>query len=209
MDVDNRLKEYIVKRVLPQYADLDMGHNEKHIQYVIQRSLDLADKYGANVNMAYAIAAFHDLGMVVRRENHEIIGAEILEHDEMINYFFSLDQISIMEKAIREHRASFKGEYSSIYSKIVSQADRNFDIYLMTTRSIGYGLKEYPDYNYEEQFKRTYDHLRHKYGRTGYAHMILEYKEDTKNLEYIWAILDSEDEYKKIFKRCYDQMTRR
>lgn len=44
-----------------------------------------------------------------------------------------------MKAAIREHRASYIGTYTSIYSRIISQADRSFDIFLMTKRSIKYG----------------------------------------------------------------------
>lgn len=204
MEIEKKIEEYIISSILPQYESMDKAHDIKHINYVINRSLKLSKKYGANINMAYVIAAFHDLGMTVNREQHEIIGAKILEEDEIINSCFSDKQIILMGNAIKEHRASYKGEYSSIYSKIISQADRNFDINVIVSRTIQYGMKQYPSYTYEEHYKRSYAYLEKKYGINGYVHMILDYEPDVGKLEEVRKYLGSEVEFGKIFKKCYE-----
>ena len=57
------LVEFIETSILPMYAAFDKAHNMEHVTRVIRRSLDLARRTGANINMVYAIAAYHDIGM--------------------------------------------------------------------------------------------------------------------------------------------------
>ena len=53
------LMEFIEKNILPRYNHFDKAHNLTHAIRVIKRSLQLA----ANIDMAYVIAAYHDLGL--------------------------------------------------------------------------------------------------------------------------------------------------
>ena len=61
------LHEYIEQHILPRYAAFDKGHQRDHAQSVIQESMVLAKEHGADLDMAYTIAAFHDLGLEVNR----------------------------------------------------------------------------------------------------------------------------------------------
>ena len=205
--INYRLQIYISNRILPQYKMLDKAHGIEHIEYVIARSVKLAKKYKLNVDMMYCIAAFHDIGMLINREGHENYGAEILKTDEIICKLFNSHQIEIMQCAIKEHRASYKGMYTSIYSKAVSEADRSFDIYLMTKRSIAYGISKFPQYSYEQHYKRTYEYLKGKYGENGYSRMVLYFEEDAGKLEHVQEILKDEITFRKIFYICYKKCT--
>lgn len=170
---------------------------------MIRRSLAIAKEYNADANMVYCIAAFHDIGMLEGREQHEVWGAEKINADKVITHLFSSKQMELMKAAIREHRASYIGTYTSIYSRIISQADRSFDIFLMTKRSIKYGKRYFPDYSYEQHYNRTYKYLKKKYGREGYAHMVLEYLPDEKKIDKIQNILDDEKQFRIVFDKCY------
>ena len=75
------LHEYIEQQILPRYAAFDKGHQRDHAQSVINESLVLAKEHGADLDMAYTIAAFHDLGLEVNRELHHIHSGEILMAD--------------------------------------------------------------------------------------------------------------------------------
>ena len=55
------LMEFIETQILPQYAQFDKAHNLEHVTRVIRRSLDLVRTTGADANMVYVIAAYHDL----------------------------------------------------------------------------------------------------------------------------------------------------
>ena len=202
-NVNLRLQIYVLRNILPQYKKLDAAHNKMHIQYVIRRSLAIAKEYNADANMVYCIAAFHDIGMLEGREQHEVWGAEKINADKVITHLFSSKQMELMKAAIREHRASYIGTYTSIYSRIISQADRSFDIFFMTKRSIKYGKRYFPDYSYEQHYNRTYKYLKKKYGREGYTQMVLEYLPDEKKIDKIQNILDDEKQFRIVFDKCY------
>ena len=57
------LVEFIETSILPAYADFDKAHGLAHVNRVIKRSLELASSVGANIDMAYVVAAYHDIGM--------------------------------------------------------------------------------------------------------------------------------------------------
>ena len=57
--VNNSLVQYIEHEILPRYEHYDAAHQRDHIDAVITRSLELAKHYDVNVDMVYAIAAYH------------------------------------------------------------------------------------------------------------------------------------------------------
>ena len=72
------LMEFIETEILPRYANFDQAHRLSHVNNVIRQSLDLARKIGADINMAYAIAAYHDLGLEGPRAIHHVTSGKIL-----------------------------------------------------------------------------------------------------------------------------------
>lgn len=64
----------VLRNILPQYNKLDVAYNKIHVQYVIRRSLAISKEYNADANMAYCMVAFHDIGMLEGREQHEVWG---------------------------------------------------------------------------------------------------------------------------------------
>lgn len=121
------LVEFIETSILPMYAAFDKAHNMEHVTRVIRRSLDLARRTGANINMVYAIAAYHDIGMSGPRAIHHITGGKMLMRDARLKKWFSSEQIKIMKEAVEDHRASASHAPRSIYGKIVAEADRDLD----------------------------------------------------------------------------------
>ena len=99
------LVEFIETQILPRYADFDRAHNLEHVTRVIRRSLDLVRITGADINMAYTIAAYHDLGMSGPRAIHHITGGKIIASDARLKRWFSREQIKIMKEAVEDHRA--------------------------------------------------------------------------------------------------------
>lgn len=205
MILDTQLITYIQNQILPQYSKLDEAHGISHIEYVINKSLKLACQYEADINMVYTIAAFHDIGMLQGRDEHEIISGNILESDNFIKAFFSDTQIYVMKEAISQHRASFKGEPRSIYGKIISQADRNFDVNSIINRAVIYGKSKYPCYNYVQQYDRVFDYLTSKYGKDGYLKIWLKFEDDENQLKEVRSLLSSKDKFQKLFDMYYFQ----
>ena len=85
------LMEFIEREILPRYAEFDKAHNMQHVTGVIRRSIAIAQSVGADVNMAYAIAAYHDLGLSGPRAVHHLTSGKILLADVRLRRWFTTD----------------------------------------------------------------------------------------------------------------------
>ena len=96
------LMEFVETNILPRYNAFDKAHNISHAVRVIRRSEDLAAKIGADANMAYTIAAYHDLGLEGPRAIHHLTSGKILAADTRLQKWFSSEQIKIMKEAVED-----------------------------------------------------------------------------------------------------------
>jgi len=168
--VTPELIEYIRTNVFPVYAKNDQAHQLEHIEYVIRRSLLFMQQFdGLNADMVYAIAAYHDIAHHVDKDNHETLSASMFEADMSMKRFFTDDQRQIMKEAIEDHRASLEYEPRSRYGKIVSSADRSVDVDAFLRRTHAYSLKHFPGFTEAQNMERCYQHMKDKYGSSGYA----------------------------------------
>ena len=69
-----------------------------NINNVIKNMLMLADYYNLDKNIAYVIAAFHDIGLNIDRDNHEYESGKILSEDKELKKYFSEEEIKVMNK---------------------------------------------------------------------------------------------------------------
>ena len=145
MEVNLDLMSFVETSILPRYVAFGRSHGLSHVQRVIANSLELARRTGADINMVYAIAAYHDLGMSGPRAIHHITGGKILAADARLKKWFSPEQINIMKEAVEDHRASASHEPRSIYGKIVAEADRDLDPEVVFRRAVEFGLEREPN----------------------------------------------------------------
>ena len=202
------LVEFVETQILPQYAQFDKAHNMEHATRVIRRSLDLARKIGADLNMAYAIAAYHDLGLTGPRAIHHITSGKILIQDVRLKRWFSKDQILMMKEAVEDHRASASRTPRSIYGKIVAEADRDIDPETVIRRTIQYGLANYPELDMEKQWRRFMDHMNEKYSVNGYIRLWIQGSENERKLNELRALIAKPDEMRKVFDRLFAEETK-
>ena len=196
MKINEDLKKYIEENIFPEYAKNDLGHNIKHIQYVIDRSFKFADTVpNVNYDIVYTVAAYHDIGHHIDSKRHEIVSGEIMSKDENLKRFFSADELKIIREAIEDHRASADHEPRSIYGKIVSTADRNNTVEACLKRSYTYGRKLNPEATDAELFDRAYEHLKIKFGENGYAKFFFKDDVYEKFLKDIRDLLSDKDNY--------------
>lgn len=199
--------DMIIERMVEQYKEFDGAHDDEHARMVISNSEYIAkrimedEEISLDMNMVKVIAAMHDLGLACDRKTHHIKSGEIVRCTEELKEHFSDYQIELIAKAVEEHRASYKGEYTSIYSKIVSDADRMNDIHTMISRTYKWNRKHFPDYNDEEIYNEVISHLQDKYGEKGYARFNTKYAEEVLN-ETRKIIMDIK-EFDKIYKNMY------
>lgn len=197
--------DFVERNILPKYAAFDKAHNMEHAVSVIRRSLKLAQQMGADENMAYVIAAYHDLGLEGPRAVHHLTSGKILIADKRLTRWFSPQQILMMKEAVEDHRASASHAPRSIYGKIVAEADRNINADTVFTRTILYGLSNYPEMDKEEHWKRFLKHMQEKYSTNGYIKLWIPGSENEKNLTHIRTIIENLDLLRKEFDERWEK----
>jgi uncharacterized protein len=207
MSNEMTLHEYIENEILSRYAAFDKGHQRDHAESVIEESMVLAQEYGADKEMAYVIAAFHDLGLEKGRELHHIYSGEILMADPILPQFFNKEQLMLMRDAVEDHRASSKNAPRSIYGAIVAEADRHIDPETILRRTMQFGLKQNPEADFEWHFNRAYQHMLEKYAEGGYMRLWLNSKRNVEGLNALRAIIHDKEVLREICKRLFEAMS--
>ena len=201
------LREYIENEILPRYSAFDKGHQRDHAESVIEESMVLAHEYGADKEMAYVIAAFHDLGLEKGRELHHIYSGEILMADPILPQFFNQEQLVVMRDAVEDHRASSKNAPRSIYGAIVAEADRHIDPETILRRTMQFGMKQNPEADFEWHFERAYQHMLEKYAEGGYMRLWLNSKRNVEGLNALRVIINDKEVLREICKRLFEAMS--
>ena len=199
------LMEFVEQNILPRYVQFDKAHNLAHANKVIRDSVALAKAFGADVNMSYAIAAYHDLGLEGPRAVHHITSGKILAADSRLLKWFSKQQMDVMRQAVEDHRASASHAPRSIYGKIVAEADRDMEPETVIRRTIQYGLSHYPEKSREEQWRRFMEHMDSKYSVHGYIRMWLPGSENERKLKQLREYIAQPNVMRPIFERILEE----
>ena len=199
------LVEFIETQILPQYAQFDKGHNMEHATRVIRRSLELARKIGADLDMAYAIAAYHDLGLSGPRAIHHLTSGKMLMQDARLKRWFTADQLKVMKEAVEDHRASASRVPRSIYGKIVAEADRDIEPELVIRRTIQFGLANYPQLDTEGHWRRFMQHMDEKYSVNGYIRLWIQGSENERRLNELRQLIAQPQRMRAVFDRIFKE----
>lgn len=198
--------EFVETQILPRYTAFGSSHGLRHVNRVIKNSLQLARVTGADINMVYVVAAYHDLGMSGPRAIHHITSGKILMADARLKRWFNAEQIKIMKEAVEDHRASSSRQPRSIYGKIVAEADRDIDVHEIFLRAIQYGLENQPEKDKEEQWKRFAEHMEEKYSVNGYIKLWIPNSPNEKNLKELRSIIENKVKLHEAFDRIYAEI---
>ncbi len=205
--VNLELMSFIERNILPRYAAFDAAHNMEHVVNVIKASAVLAESLGADEDMAYVVAAYHDLGLEGPRGIHHLTSGKILKADKRLEKWFSPQQIYIMKEAVEDHRASSSRTPRSIYGKIVAEADRDLKPENVFRRTVQYGLDHYPEKTHEEHWERFRDHMDKKYSATGYIHLWIPGSPNEQYLKELRQIISNDVDLRNTFERIYETLT--
>lgn len=203
--MNKELLKYIEAKIIPRYDKNDKAHNESHVRRVIANSLSIAEEYVVDKNIIYAAAAYHDLGLEVERERHEFFSKEIMLNDIKLDEFFNKEEKDIIGDAILTHRASSKIKPSSIYGKIVADADRDLIPVHTIERTILFSLDKFPQYDKNEHFIRTKEHIQDKYGKEGYINLWLDSEVNIKRLVKLRNLISDESRFERIFDYYFEK----
>lgn len=199
------LMEFIERNILPRYVAFDKAHSMQHITSVIRRSLEIARKAGADLDMAYTVAAYHDLGLSGPRAVHHLTSGKILASDIRLKRWFSAEQIKIMKEAVEDHRASASHSPRSLYGKIVAEADRDLEPMMVFRRTIQYGMSNYPEMNKEKQWQRFVEHMHNKYSEHGYIRLWMPHSPNEANLREIRSLINTPDKLREVFDKLFEE----
>ena len=206
--VNKKLKSYIEGNIFPKY-DRYYSHGMIHINNVINNMKMLAEYYDLDYDMAYVIAAYHDAGLSVDRDNHEKESGRILCNDQMLKEYFTDEQIKIMKEAVEDHRGSRKVRPRNIYGECISDSDRDFDIKLLAKRQLATSLKNYPELDtFDEHFERCYEYICKRINSKGMFNLwtdnpILIKQRDSFQKDYL-----NKEYAKSIYKKEWNRISR-
>ncbi|MBQ9237114.1 MAG: HD domain-containing protein [Prevotella sp.] len=206
MKVSLDLMEFVERNILKRYNAFDAAHNIDHALRVIKASVELAEKMGADVDMAYVVAAYHDLGLEKERATHHIESGKILKADKRIGKWFTPQQIDTMRQAVEDHRASSSRVPRNIYGKIVAEADRDLNPETVFKRTVQYGMDHYPEMTEEEHWERFTEHMQKKYSSAGYIHLWIPGSQNELYLKELRRIIDNKTELRKHFDKIFSTL---
>lgn len=206
--VNASLVRFVEGEIIPRYAAFDKAHQEDHARQVIARALDLAAHYPVDVNIVYAAAACHDLGLAVDRKTHHLESGRIIRAMGELRRWFSEAEIETVAQAAEDHRASSDHAPRSIYGRIVAEADRLIDPVTIIRRTVQFGLSHYPELSREEHWERTLEHMHEKYGDQGYLKLWIPESPNAARLEELRVIIRDPAALRAHFERIFDEETR-
>lgn len=204
--VNLEIMEYVERHILPRYNDFGPSHDLRHAQVVIRESLDLARRLGVDEDMAYVVAAYHDLGLSGPRAIHHLTGGKILAADARLKRWFSPEQLRIMKEAVEDHRASASHTPRSIYGRIVAEADRELEPDSVLRRTVQFGMEHYPALDKEGHWQRFAEHLHNKYSEAGYIHLWIAGSPNEERLRRLRNIIADEGRLRAAFDKIYDEL---
>ncbi len=154
----------------------DDSHGISHIGNVIGKALCIlidnpTNNLPLDASKVFIAGLWHDLFTFEDRKEHHILASkDVLKYQNELNLNHNdLKDISMM---IYRHRASSK-EPNDIpethLEKILSDADRSYDLTEFITRSASYHRVNSPTSTEFELANNVLEHLKDKYGSNGYA----------------------------------------
>ena len=212
--MDKRLKDYIDNKIKPMYRTFDKGHDVSHFNFVTKNCIKYAKElnekigYGIDLDIAYIVDAYHDIGISCGREGHALSSGRMVREDGYLALFYDEQTIEMIAQACEDHSSHLDHEPRSIYGKIVADADRNNTVYLVFSRPIKYGLKNESYLDREGHINRVYEFANNKFGRNGYVRYWLDIAETRKEQQKLWDLLDHEEACKQYIAGIYDEITK-
>jgi len=168
MKINKELKKYIEENIIKEYENFDKGHDVYHVKAVIKRSLEyykeLQQETKLNINMVYTIAAYHDYGIKLQREGHAQHSKNLLLKDDKLKTWFDQNEILTMAEACNDHSTSNNKTPTTIYGKIVSDADKDTNVNIGLMRGWEFSLKYRPNLSFEERINEVHNEVVKRFG---------------------------------------------
>lgn len=210
--MDIELKKYIDENIKTNYEKFDDAHNVSHYNFVTNNCVKYSNKLiekgiDIDLDIAFIVGAYHDIGLIYGRENHALSSGKIVRNDNMLKKYYSEEDIEIMAQAVEDHSSHLSYTPRNIYGKIVADSDRNNSKYLVFSRPIKYALKNEKELSKEEHINRVYNFVQNKFGRNGFVKYYLDIEDTRKAQSEVWELLDNEKLCKAYIEGLFDEIT--
>jgi uncharacterized protein len=215
--ININLRNHIENNIITLYDNFDKAHSRRHVNIVINKSLHLASLLKIRLDITYAAAAYHDIGLgyypdnpIKSRKDHHKYSQILVKQDRKLKKLFKPEELELIAQACHDHRASLKEEPLSIYGKIIADADRmdGLKIEEMISRAWEHTVYYNSELTFAESYQNIYEHLKEKYGYNGYAYQSFYLNESKEmigsSILESQEILDSEDSFNEIFYRLVE-----
>lgn len=208
------LKKYILSDIKSKYKTFDKGHNISHYNFVTKNCVNygkqlISQGITVDLDIAYIVGAYHDIGIMYGRENHALSFGKIVRQDKMLAKFYPKEIIEVIAQAVEDHSSHLDHEPRNIYGKIVGDADRNNTKYLVFSRPIKYALKNEPKtMTRQEHLERVYEFVSKKFGRNGYVKYWLNIPDTKKEQNEVWSLLDNKELCMQYIAGLFDEITK-
>lgn len=212
--MNKKLKKYISENIKAKYKTFDKGHNISHFNFVTKNCVNYGKQLiekgiDVDLDIAYIVGAYHDIGIIKGRDNHALSSGEIVRKDNILSMYYSPEIIETIAQAVEDHSSHLSYEPRNIYGKIVADADRNNTMYLVFSRPIKYALKNEPKTTSKtEHIEKIYEFVNKKFGRNGYVKYWLDILDTTKEQQKVWALLDNKELCLQYISGLFDEITK-
>ena len=89
---------------------------------------------------------------------------------------------------------------------LVAEADRVIDGETIIRRTVQFGMKHYPDLDFDGHIERAISHLREKYGRGGYLKLWIPWSDNAARLAELQDIIADDEAVLKEVRRVALQL---
>ena len=201
--VNPKLVHYVKTQLFPIYDTLDNAHNSEHIVDVIHRSFHIAKSVPTtlNYNIVFAVASFHDIGLVKGRQGHADISSEMVKSDEFLFSQFTEKEVEEIAIAVQDHSLSKNREPRSLYGKLVADADKDHNPKRSLRRMWEFSLSHFKERTWEEHIQLCYEYFYAKYGKNGRVKYYIPCKKTSKYLVKMKKMAESPKRFRRTFAK--------
>lgn len=165
------LRDHLIEIYTPFYAMNDRAHQITHVISVCDLAVEINDSLELSLSNSILVGAAltHDLFNNNRELHHELALSYLKNNGIDWLDEFSTEDRRLMAHAAGEHRASFKGTYTSLYSEVIAAADRGApNVRSAIIRCAMYGVDKL-GFRGEKLYTHVISHMKDKFGVNGYA----------------------------------------
>lgn len=206
MDI-KEYKQLVINHFQKFYENVDLAHGLSHVKAVTNLALDINKRCNLNLSEHDIVVAgiSHDIFSYTYRDEHHTKAKEYILQDSGDIYKYVTNK-KLIACAVGEHRGSYKGEFSSLLSEVISAADRGLPnlnsiikrihqcacdpSLIFTIDKTGIPAMLLPnditlvdmhnkliEDRFSKEFAKTYVHLYEKYSISGYGRYNQVYKQ--------------------------------